>query len=61
MQNSKLDKIINKLGFNPLDYSPVRSDYIKDDYLSPFHVLDVDELRFLLDYLKKNQNKKAAV
>lgn len=61
MQNNTFDKIVGKLGFNPLDYHPERTDCIRDDYRSPFCVLEIGELRFLLNYMKDHKNKKAVV
>ena len=40
--------IVSKLGFEPKDYTPDLKDYECDNFESPFDILSLDELRFLL-------------
>lgn len=44
--------IVKKLGFDPENYIPEKHKYHDDNYESPFSVLNAEETRFLLDYLK---------
>lgn len=44
--------IVKKLGFDSENYIPEKHKYHDDNYESPFSILDAEETRFLLDYLK---------
>lgn len=49
--------ICNKLGFDPIvdGYKYKYSGHEDDTQVSPFSVLTLDELDFLLDYMKKHK------
>ena len=49
--------ICEKLGFDPIvdGYQNKASDHEDDRQISPFSVLNLAELDFLADYLKKNR------
>ena len=51
------DSICKKVGFDPMTSNRVNecSDYEDDSKPSPYSVLNLEELNFLIDYLKKNK------